>query len=43
MKKLLCLMMVLLPAFGTVSFAEGTESDSPERILSGMTLRYQAF
>jgi len=39
MKKLLCLMMVLLLAFGTVSFAEGTESDSPERILSGMTLR----
>ena len=39
MKGILCLMTALLLAFATVSFAEKAETDSPEKILSGMTLR----
>ena len=39
MKKLLSLVMALLMISGTASFAENTETDSPETILSGMTLR----
>lgn len=39
MRKLLCLIMALLLAFGTASFADEAETDSLEMILSGMTLR----
>lgn len=39
MKKPLSLMMALLMVFGTVSFAEGSENDPLEALLSGMTLR----
>ena len=39
MKGILCLMTALLLVFATVSFAEKAETDSPEKILSGMTLR----
>ena len=39
MKGILCLMTALLLAFATVSFAEKAEADTPEKILSGMTLR----
>lgn len=39
MRKLLCLIMTLLLAFGTASFADEAETNSLEMILSGMTLR----
>ena len=39
MKKTLSLLMALLMLFGTISFAENTETDPLETILSGMTLR----
>ena len=39
MKKLLSAMMVLLMLAGTVAFAEKTENDPLEELLSGMTLR----
>lgn len=39
MKKFLSLLMALLMLFGTISFAENTETDPLETILSGMTLR----
>ena len=39
MKGILCLMTALLLVFATVSFAEKAEADTPEKILSEMTLR----
>ena len=39
MKRILSLLMALLMLFGTISFAENTETDPLETILSGMTLR----
>ncbi len=39
MKKILAWMMALLMIFGTAAFAEKAEGDSPETILSGMSLR----
>ena len=39
MKKILSLLMAFLMLFGTISFAENTETDPLATILSGMTLR----
>ena len=39
MKKILSLLMAFLMLFGTIAFAENTETDPLATILSGMTLR----
>ena len=39
MKKMICLMLTLLMAFGSMTMPAGAESDPVERILSSMSLR----